>query len=84
MPFYGEFAMLGVKQIMNQARFMMHDHFYSKELAQADLIVLPVDDNLCYSKQEAMKFSQRIIATDGNHIVSTIDFEKIWLEANIG
>jgi len=76
-PWFGEFSIVSHKEIINQVKFIVTDHFYSKDLSTVDKIIIPSGDVFCWTVDKANTMSSIVEQVEGVHDLRTVPLHEI-------
>jgi len=76
-PWFGDFSIVSYREMINQVKFIVTDHFYSKDLSTVDKIIIPSGDELCWTLDKASTMSSNVEQVEGVHDLRTIPLHEI-------
>ncbi|VAW64320.1 Malonyl CoA-acyl carrier protein transacylase [hydrothermal vent metagenome] len=77
LSWFGDFSMISHREIIDQIKFIVTDHFYAKELSPVDRTIIPGDDDLCWTVDKAKLMSSHVEQVDGVHNLKTLPLYNI-------
>lgn len=77
MPWYIKSSSLKYDEIIKQLRLFVQDKIYEKPLGKVDIIVIPNQDKLCFNKEKAIEYANKIEFVEGTHNINKLPLVEI-------